>query len=99
MKKFSSLVLTVVLLAAMLTAFSIPTSAKESAPADAPKGTVFQASTEDAQKGGSILSNGSLTVIVGIGSAVAGVAIGFFIGRATEKKKNSSVVNGTEKED
>ena len=53
--------------------------------------------TEDGE--GSILSEGSLTIIVGIAAAVVFGLGGFFVGKAAGKKKNPALASGENKDE
>lgn len=59
----------------------------------------FSAEISDGTKGGSVLSEGSLAIIVGVTAAVVFGLGGFFIGKAVGKKKQPALANGTENTD
>ncbi len=50
-------------------------------------------------RNGSILSEGNLTIIVGVGAAVVFGIGGFFIGKSVEKKKKTALADGTDNKD
>ena len=118
MKIFASLVLTVALLATMLSAFAVPAFADAAEVAEIveaeavvenpdPKANQSESDrqaqedcnalknagqTEDGE--GSTLSEGSLTIIVGVAAAVVFGLGGFFVGKAAGKKNKPATAGG-----
>lgn len=99
MKKIVSLLLTGLMLCTVISAMTFSTFAKEKAGDNqSNSGSAFTASIDDSSKGGSSLSEGDLTIIVGVSAAVVFGFGSFFLGKAVGKKKQSVIAEGIEKE-
>lgn len=89
MKKFASLILLLGMVGTVIAFGAIPALAKDDF-SDSNSDTPITADIPADDKKGSVLSEGSLAIIVGVSAAVVFGFGGFFIGRKTKRKPESA---------